>query len=131
VSEASARRLLWLALLLMLPLPLLGIDRGLVPAGRSLMLGAICALVILLESANGVAGLLVAVFWGQALVYSLLLWCVAWGIVRLTRGLSSRGRGALVLGGILAIALLCSSIEIYRTPYRAASIHSSLLGVYQ
>jgi hypothetical protein len=122
---------LWLALALLVPLPLFGLQHALVPAGRALMLGAVCVLVVVLESSKGVVAILAAIFLVQAFLQLALLWLAAWLGAGASRGLGRGQRGAAVLLGVALAVALASSLELYRTPYRAGGIRASLLEVYE
>ena len=131
MSERALRRLLWLALFVALPVPLLGIGIGRVPALHQLELGLLALVFTLVEHARGFGPLLSALFLGQALVYAVALALVARLAARLLSRLPPlvRTRAALLmvtLGLALAIAQ-----PIYRTPYSAHSARASLLGVYR
>ena len=82
MSLLTARRLLWIGLLLTLPLPMLLLDDGLVPVARFLLLGAVCVAVMLVEDSGGVVGLLALLFLAHAVVYGGLLWLLAFAISR-------------------------------------------------
>ena len=52
MSTRAARWLLWLALVLMVPVPVMtGVVTALVPAARILMLAGVCLLVVVLDAA--------------------------------------------------------------------------------
>ncbi len=131
MSERSSRLVVWIALVLALPLPLFGLEQAIVPAARSLMLAAICLLVIGLESANGVVPVLAALFLAQALLQLGLLWIAARLLVRALARLAPRWRTGLVAAAVALLLLAGSRIELYRTPYRAASLHATLLEVFE
>jgi hypothetical protein len=125
------RWLLWLAALVALPLPIVGIGSGRVPALHHLELGVLSLAFTLLERAQGIGPLLSALFLGQALVFALALWLAAGLVAKLLSGLPplARTRATLFLI-VLGIALALAQ-PIYRTPYSAQAARSTLLGVYR
>lgn len=130
MSARTARRLLWLGLFLIAPLPMLWVEPVRVPAARYLELGGICVAVLAVEGAGGVVGTLAGLFVAHALVYALLLWGAAWLLARSTARLGNRARARLVLALLLAAVIGAAAFRLYRTPFRAASVHGSLLEVY-
>ena len=131
MSRRALRRLLWLAALAALPVPILGIGSGSVPPLHHLELGVLALVFTALERAQGIGPLLAALFLGQALVYALGLWLAAGLAAAALSRLPplSRTRVAfflVVLGLALAVAQ-----PIYHTPYSARSAHSTLLDVYR
>ena len=131
MSERAARRLIWLLLVLVLPLPLLGIESALVPVARMLMLAGLCLGVIVLESANGVVGILLGLFGVQALVYGAGLWLASFALGRGLGRLAPRRRAVLVALLTLAALAVASSLPLYETPYRARSLHATWLEVFE
>lgn len=128
MSPRSARRLLWLLMLLALPLPLLIPGGGLIPAARMLLLGGLCVGMIITENGSGIAGLLASAFLLHAVLYAVLLWCAAALIARMLAGASPRSRTFVVLtcaGLLLAWATLSRP---YETPY-ARSPRGNLMQV--
>ena len=131
MSRRALRWLLWLAAVAALPVPIFGIGSGRVPPLHHLELGVLALVFTLLERAQGIGPLAVALFLGQALAYALALWLAAGLAAGALSRLPplSRTRVAfflVVLGLALAIAQ-----PIYRTPYSARSAHSTLLDVYR
>ena len=130
MSPRAMRWLLWLAALAALPLPLGGIGSARVPPLHQLELGALALAFTLAERAQGVGPLVAALFIGQALAWALALWLGAALVVRLLSPLPplSRTRATMFL---VAVGLSLAVMQpIYRTPYSAHAMHSTLLGVY-
>jgi hypothetical protein len=97
VSARAIRWLLWLAALVALPLPLFGIGAGSVPALHQLQLGALALAFTLLERAQGMGPLLSALFLGQGLLWTLLLFAAAALAARLLSSLPPVARPRLTL----------------------------------
>lgn len=128
MSPRATRWLLFGALVVALPLPLLGPFGGTVPPLRSAILFGATALVALTEGAAGpVLGILglfaVNVALGLALAGGL-----AWGATRLLAGLGDGARGAVVLGAVAVLLVAASSFEIYETSFGRFP-RVSLLGI--
>ena len=100
MSPGRAARILWVAALLLLPLPYLVLPvEGAVPVVRLFFLGAIAAAYSLLVDGSGVAWTLTAFLLGNALAYALGLGLVAW---LLGRAIPEALRGPCVLAVVLA-----------------------------
>jgi hypothetical protein len=130
VSPRALRRLLWIAAVFAVPLPILALGPGLVPAAHQLELGLLALAFGAVESAQGVTLALAAAFLVPGLVYAVLLWLAAWLLARALAKLPSttRTRAALLL---VMLGVAFALVEpIYVTPFSSRSVRSSLLGVY-
>jgi hypothetical protein len=125
------RWLLWLAALVAMPVPSIGLGAGRMPPLHQLELGGLALAFTLLERAQGVGPLIAALFLGQALAWALALWLAAALAARLLSRLPPllRTRAALFLV-VLGVALALMQ-PIYRTPYSAHAARSNLLDVYR
>ncbi len=121
MSPTSARRLLWLGLLVFLPVPFFGIESGLVPVIRLLLLGSLVAGVTL-QDPDWMSQLFTLVFLGQALVWTAGLY----GAARL--GARWLPRSAPL--AIVALLALASLFPIYSTPFSASGTSSSILQIF-
>ncbi len=117
LSSATVRRLLFLAAILLVPLPLFVMVPALVPVARFFELAVICWITIAIEGTAGVVGLLSIVMLAHALVYATLLWIVTGILVRLFD--SYAPRLLLPVAAMLLVAgiLLASISEPYATPF--------------
>jgi hypothetical protein len=125
------RWLLFVAALLAVPLPILVLGPGLVPAGHQLELGLLALAFGALESTQGMTLVLAAAFLVPALVQAALLWLAASLLARVLAKLPAltRTRAALLL---VMLGLGLASVEpIYVTPFSSRSARSTLLGVYR
>ncbi len=126
------RRLLFVALLLLLPLPLAtGVATGLMPVARMALLGGVCLGVMLVEGTRGAVGLLLALIAVQAVLYAAGLWLAAWLAARGLARLPRPARWATPLLLVLAAAVFAASQPIYRTPFRAAGVQATWLEVFE
>ncbi len=129
MSPRAARRVLFLALLLLAPLPMLGFD-AVAPVARYLLLGAVCLGMRLVEGPGGVVWQLAALFFGHALAYGALLWAGAWLAARALAVLGSAARGAVVAIAVVAATLWALTAEPYLTPFGPAA-RANLVAVLQ
>lgn len=130
MSPRALRRLLWIAAVFAVPLPILALGPGLVPAAHQLELGLLALAFGVVESAQGVTLVLAAAFLIPGLVYAAGLWLGAWLLARALAKLPSttRTRAALLL---VMLGVAFALVEpIYVTPFSSRSARSSLLGVY-
>jgi hypothetical protein len=130
VSPRAVRRLLFVAAVFAVPLPIVALGPGRVPAAHQLELGLLALAFGAVESAQGVTLVLAAALLAQALVHAAGLWLAAWLLARALAKLPSttRTRATLLLVMLgLAFAL---AEPIYVTPFSSRSARSSLLGVY-
>ncbi len=130
MSPRAARWILWLALLAMLPLPMLLFDAR-VPVTRFLLLGGVTAVLIVTEGVGQVPMLALALFFVHALVYGAAIWLVCgW----LTRELSRRAPGWLgpvTVAFVLVALAFTIGFDVYVTPFAAVEPRASLLSVLQ
>ncbi len=128
MSLRSARWLLFLAIGLTAPLPMLGPFGAWVPPARYLLLTLATASVAVTEGAAGPVPGILALFGAHALVGFLLAGLLGWVVARFTRPLSPGARRLVVLGICGALLLGAVAFEVYRTPFGRAPT-ANLLGV--
>ena len=126
MSVRAARVLLWALAVAALPVPILLLGPGSVPAAQIAELGAAALAFGLAESLRGVVGWTAGIFLGQALLYALALWVGA-GVAARRAG---RHRGAAVAIAAALVAAACF-VAVYRTPYHAHLAQATLLEVYR
>jgi len=130
MSRRTAQRVLWVAALFLVPVPLLTFG-AFVPTMRLLELTTVILVTVLVEGAHGVALLLLALFGAHTLVFALLLWLAA----RLLAGLLERTAPAAI--GVVTVALVAVGlvatigVPVYDSPFHARLPHTTLLEVYQ
>jgi hypothetical protein len=130
MSARASRWLLWLGLVVVLPVPVLFIGSGLVPAARLLMLGGIGLAVMLFENARGAVGPLAALLLGQGALYLGLLWLAAHLASRSLGRLTPRARAAVTVATLAAGLALASTTAIYHTPF-GQTAHASWPQVFR
>lgn len=128
-GSRASRRILWLAAVGVVPVPLLVVGPGLVPAGRLLELGGASLAVLVVESSRGVVGLLAALLLGQGLAWVGVFWLAARG----AGAALSRTRRPLPLAlAVVALGVaVASGFEVYETPFAAERPRATLLSVYR
>ena len=131
MSVRALRWTLWTAAFLAFPLPFFGIETGLVPAGRMLMLSAVAWVFVVVESAQGVGMLMASLFLAQAVGWGVVFYGFAWGFARVLDGARPgfRQRVAFVMAALL-IGIGVSD-RMYVTPYSDVRLDSNLLEVYR
>ncbi len=128
MSVRSARRLLCLAIVLVIPVPMLGPFDALVPPVRYLILSGAGIAVAAVEGASGPVPLILLLFGVHAVVYLSLAWLAAWVAARLLAALSPRARRNAVLATCAAMLFVALAARLYRTPFGRTHM-SNLLGV--
>jgi len=128
MSVRQARWLLFLALALTVPTPMLLVFDALVPPIRYVILAAASLAVALAEGAAGPVPGIILLMAGHAVLYLLLAWLVAWLAARLLRGLTPARRRTAVLGAVGALLFFSLAFALYHTPFGRAPT-GNLLGV--
>ena len=131
MSLRQSRWILWLAMALVVPVPVLALGPGSVPALRLLELAAISSAVMVVESSRGAVLLITLVLALQAVLWMGLFWGVAWLASRVLGRLSPRMVAGVTLGLVVAAVAVATSTDLYHTPFRAASARGDLLDVYK
>lgn len=132
MTHRTTRNLLWLALLLMAPAPvLLGVASGFMPVARVLMLAGVCLAVIVVEGAQGAVDLLALMLFAQALVCGVLWFAVAAAVARLLVFLPRRVAVAGLALALTVGVIVTSSSSWYRTPFRAAGTQANLWELFE
>ena len=128
MSVRTARRILWVTFVLVVPAPILLLSPpGTLPPAGFLELGGASLAVLMVESAQGVVRTLTTIFLAQGFIYSALLWIPAALLARLL----GRRRGIITLLLVVALLLVTAIVPVYHTPYHARSAHVTLLEVYR
>ena len=130
MTVTTARRVLWISLLLLIPLPFLLSHWGWVPAGRivQVMLHGLASWIV----GNGdnvawISPLLVL----QLLLWLLVLWCVAWAYGQWSANWPVKIRGSIMGLTVLILLIVFSSAPVYRSLLSAEPLPMSFLQVYQ
>jgi hypothetical protein len=130
MSTRGARRIVWLALVVGLPVPLALVGRGWMPAGAMVELAVATLAVGLRERLDGVLPTLVAVLLLQATVWAVVCWLGATIVVRGLVAVAPRSLGRATVALVVLAALLASAVPIYRSPFHATRAHQTLVEVY-
>ncbi len=100
---------------------------GRVPTANLYLMAAVSAAVWVREGAAGPVRTVTLLLAAHAVVYTLALWGVAWGVDRLLARLSPRGRVVSVLVPVAIATVVALTTAIYVTPF-GRTPHSTLLG---
>jgi len=130
MSARQARLLVWIALLLAMPVPLVIVGHGRVPVGTLVQLSAATLGVAVLERADGAVGILAAVLLAQVMLWTVVSWLVARVVVRALGGVAGRGAGAATVALVTAGLVVALVLPIYRSPFHASRARQTLLEVY-
>lgn len=130
MDPRRARRLLWLCLLVVVPVPILVVGPGWIPVARLVFLGGITLSVVALESARGAVPALTAFLLAQAAIYAALLWVGAATVTRLLRPLGARALGTAVLVLVVGVLTVATLTDVYQDPYRPTTFTANLVRLY-
>ena len=120
MRQTTARRLLWLGLLVFLPVPFIAVQPGLVPVIRLLLLGSLAGGVAL-QDPDYLSRLFTLMFLGQGLAWAAVLYAAARVAVR-------RLPVAAPIA-IVAVLAVGSLFPIYTTPFSSSGTTSSILQI--
>ena len=130
MSRKTARRVLWVAALLLVPVPLLAIAEAFVPVARIFELGLVVLITILVEGPGGVAPILLTIFLVHAVVDAAVLWGVAWLLTWGLERVAPAALGPVVLALVVAGCVWGAALPIYHTPFHAQVADATLLEIY-
>lgn len=133
MTRATAMRWpLFVALFFTWPFPLFGLEGSLIPAARFLQLAASLSVLLVLEGAGGMVGVLHLLLWAHVTVYGVSLFV---GSVLVTRQLESRLPARYDIAvATLAIAALCAWGILgkpYDTQFHHSDVHASIPSLYR
>jgi hypothetical protein len=123
------RRVVFVALLVLLPVPMLLFD-GRVPTANLYLMSAVCAAFWAREGAAGPVRTVTLLLAAHAAAYTVLLWGVAWVADRGLDRLSPRARRLCVLVPVAIAAAVALAVPVYVTPF-ARTPRSTLLGALE
>jgi hypothetical protein len=122
---------LWVTSIVAMPVPLLIPLEAWVPAGRILMLAAVCALTMVVETTRGAVVPLAILLFFQAALAASLLWCGAHLLSRALALVSDAARTRLTLLLVLSLLMSTALATPYSDPYRPENLRTGLLHVYE
>ena len=128
MTGTRTKWLLWLAGLLLIPLPYLFLHVGAVPVIRYVFLFIISGSYALFIDGSEMAWPMAFILLGHALLYALLLLAVASALARLIpQGL----RKPVVVASFVVGLVITLALPIYTTPMDDKSAHSNWIGLFQ
>lgn len=130
MSERASRWALWTAFIITVPVPFFLVTTGSVPVIRLVRLDVAMLHLLALEGPQGALGSLLIFLGTQTVIAAAVLMIVAAILARLTRRWPDSGR-ALATAVVLAVLLVTSAFEIYRTPFRTHSLSASIFEVFE
>jgi len=128
MTGTRTKWLLWLAGLLLIPLPYLFLHDGAVPVIRYLFLFIISGSYALFIDGSEMAWPMAFIMLAHALLYALLLLAVASALARLIpQGL----RRPVVVASFVVGLIITLALPIYTTPMDDESAQSNWMGLFQ
>jgi hypothetical protein len=127
-GERSTRRILWIAALLLVPLPMLRFG-AVIPVARYLLLGGVTGGLIASEGTGTIPNVFFVLLMLHVLVYAALLYGAARLLARALHAAGPRLARRLALALVAAATLVALTQEIYVTPFAPVSPRASLLDV--
>jgi hypothetical protein len=118
MTARGARWALWVALMLVAPVPILALGQGSIPVAKFLVLMAAMVAIVVTESARGAVPMLMTIFGLQALGYALIHGGVAWLFTRFT----PPAVGWIVAAGLAVGGAWAWTTDFYDDPFRAMAI---------
>jgi len=131
MTPRTARVVLWITALAVVPVPLLVAGRGWLPPGALLELAAATFAVGLAERADGIIRLLGGILVGQAGIWAVLGWFAASAVVGALKRLVPEHVGAGTLALVLAALAVTAVVPVYSSPFHATRPRQTLLEVYR
>ena len=129
MSTRATRRVLFAALVLLLPVPFFAAAVEVAPLARLLLLAAVLGAVVVEDGTAGTGGVLAGALAAQGLLYAGLLWGVAHLAAR-ALGRARPGLRAGLVGAAVAALLLLACLPVYRTPLSSRSATSTWRGIF-
>jgi hypothetical protein len=126
----ATRRLLWLAALVLVPLPMFQFG-AFVPVARYLLLAGVSFGLIASEGGGEIPYLFLALMLTHGVVYAGVLWLLAWALARGMWAVLPRSAGRVAVGLALAGLAVALFTKPYVTPFSAVSLHSNLPVVFR
>lgn len=128
MSRSQAAWLLWVAAMLLIPLPYFILADGAVPAIRFAMLAAVAAAYAGFVDGSGVAWPLTVILLLHVVVSALVLALLA---ALAAYVMPVRSRGWLVAALIVAGFAVALGFDVYRTPFDDVRPRAGWLGLFQ
>ena len=114
------------------PLPLIGLDGSEIPVLRFVQLASWITILIVLEGAGGMVGVLFALLWTHALVYGVLLYVVAtFFAAQLRSRLPGRAGNGVLVGVVIGVVAWGFYARPYDSLFHHRDAHASLLDIYR
>jgi hypothetical protein len=132
VTVRTSVWLLFAALVLALPLPMLGLDGSVIPPARYVQLALVMLGLVAHEGTGGMVGMLVWLFVAHAVIYVALLGLAIRVLARpLLARMNASGRRIVVVALSAALLVAGSFAPLYRTQFHHDSARAGLLELYR
>lgn len=132
MSLRGATGCLFIAMLVVVPLPLLGLEGSSVPVLRYVQLAAALSILAILEGTAGMVALFLGLLWGHALAFGLLLLLAAALLSRFVIGRLPEARRTWAVVAAVVVLLGWGAFGArYDTQFHHSDAHASLLEMYR
>ncbi len=128
MTRNRAALFLWLATVLLAPLPIIILAEGSIPLVRMMILTSVAGYYTMFIDGSGVAWPMTTILVLQVVVYGLALAVASWAVAAL---LPERARGRVVGVVIAAGLLLAISTDLYRTPFDDKQAQASWVELFR
>jgi hypothetical protein len=117
LSVRATRRVVLVALLLLVPAPMLVVTAARMPPVAYGLYAAVCSAVALTEGSAGPIPALILMFGLHFVVYGLLAWLAAFVVARALARVTPRLRAMIVVVAVAAAAAIALGRDVYLTPF--------------
>jgi hypothetical protein len=131
MTPRSARVVLWVAALAVVPVPLLVAGRGWLPPAAVAELAGATFAVGVAERADDIIRLLGGILLGQAGMWAVVAWFAASVAARVLHRVAPRRVGAATLAVVLVAVAVTAAVPVYSSPFHATRSRQTLLEVYR
>src|SRR5689334_5315380 len=116
MSVRRTRLVVWIALLVAMPVPLVIVGHGRVPVGTLVQLAGATLAVGVLERGDGAIGILAVVLLAHVMLWTVVGWLVARVLVTALRRVAGRALGGATMLLLAAGLVVAVTLPIYRSP---------------
>jgi hypothetical protein len=131
MTKRRAGVLIWLSLMVCWPLPLLGLGDATVPTVRYAQLASALGVLGLQDGTQGMVAVLLGLFWGHVLVYSLILGSVAALVAHFGLGGRDPRERRRWVWGLVGVIVIAATLQGYDSPFHHSNAHASLWTLYR
>jgi len=131
MTPRTARIVLWIAALAVVPVPLLVAGQGWLPTGALFELAAATFAIGVAERADGIVRLLGGILVSQAGIWAVLAWFGASVVVGVLKRIVPAHVGPAAVALVLGALAVTAAVPVYSSPFHVALARQTLLEVYR